>query len=100
MSLGNQILEINFYCKYGEVDIIYKDNDYLVFGEVKYRKTKNYGSPIEAVSYTKQKRITSTALFYLMKHNYPSNTKVRFDIISILGDDIHILKNAFEPTLN
>lgn len=91
---------MNFSCKYGEVDIIYKDGDCLVFGEVKYRKNMSYGNPIEAVSNSKQKKITSTSLFYLMKKRYPSNTQVRYDIISILGNEINIIKNAFEPIIN
>lgn len=93
---GYKILELNFNCKFGEIDIIAKDGNYLVFCEVKYRKTVEAGLPIEAVSFYKQKRIISSALFYMSSHHLPDNTEVRFDVISILGSEISLIKNAFE----
>lgn len=93
---GYKILELNYNCKFGEIDIIAKDGNYLVFCEVKYRKTKEAGLPEEAVTSYKQKRIVSSALFYMRFHHLPDNTEVRFDVVSILGSELSVIKNAFE----
>ena len=92
---GYKILEMNYHCKVGEIDIIAKDKEYLVFVEVKYRKNAKAGMPQEAVHFQKQKKISKTAAYYLMTHGYRDNVSVRFDVVSILGDKIEVLKNAF-----
>ncbi|SEP89694.1 putative endonuclease [Lachnospiraceae bacterium RM5] len=93
ISLGYEIIEYNFKCKSGEIDIIARDGNYLVFVEVKYRKSENYGMPIEAVDFRKQNKIRGVANYYLLKTGY--NKAVRFDIIGILGEKITHIKNAF-----
>lgn len=93
---GFEIIELNYSCRYGEVDIIAKDGNYLVFCEVKYRKSRSAGLPMEAVSYEKQKKIIGTAYFYIINHNLPENTEVRFDVVSILAGEITLIKNAFQ----
>ncbi|MCR4934460.1 MAG: YraN family protein [Lachnospiraceae bacterium] len=90
-----KILQRNFYSSHGEIDIIGKDKDYLVFFEVKYRKTNVYGNPLEAVNYKKQRNIVNAARFFLYKYKYPENTFVRFDCIGITANDIRWVKNAF-----
>ncbi len=94
---GFKILEINYYTPKGEVDIIYRDREYYVFGEVKYRKDSTMGHPIEAVDFRKQRHIVYAALYYLKSKGLGDNVNIRFDIISILGNDICLYKNAFEP---
>lgn len=93
---GYIIVCTNFYCRRGEIDIIAKDGEYLVFVEVKYRKSLKYGYPQEAVSVNKQKRIIMSAVYYCMKNNIPADTPVRFDVVAVLDKDITLLKNAFE----
>lgn len=92
---GYHILEMNYHCKVGEVDIIAKEGEYLVFVEVKYRKDTSKGYPSEAVNWKKQKKISQTAAFYLMSHHYSETTCVRFDVVAILGNQAKIIKNAF-----
>ena len=92
---GFEILEYNVYSRAGEIDIVAKDGEYLVFVEVKYRKDTMYGNPLEAVSITKQRTISKCALSYLKKHKL-MNMPIRFDVIGICGDDITLIKNAFE----
>ena len=65
---GYQILGRNYRCRQGEVDIIAKDGPYLVFIEVKYRKSGRCGDPAEAVGGTKQKRLYQAARHYLCRH--------------------------------
>lgn len=92
---GYEILEYNFRCKSGEVDLIAKDGEYLVFCEVKYRKDDRKGEPLEAVTLEKQKRISKVAGYYIARtHNI--NMPCRFDVIGILGNEIQVVKNAFE----
>ena len=93
---GYTILERNFRNKIGEIDIIAKDGEYLVFVEVKYRRLSDSGHPTEAVNFSKQRRITKTALYYCAHNNKGEYTPMRFDVISILGDEIMLYQNAFE----
>lgn len=96
---GYEILERNYRCRFGEIDIIArskeKDLDVLVFAEVKYRSSSRFGSPFEAVDYKKQQRIIQTANYYMKEKNADADTKVRYDVIGILGSDIRLIKNAF-----
>ncbi|MCI6499660.1 YraN family protein [Lachnospiraceae bacterium HCP1S3_C3] len=92
---GYDIIECNFRCRYGEIDIIAKDEKTLVFAEVKYRSSLRYGMPYEAVNRGKQRKIMLTAEYYRMKNNVSANTNCRFDVISILGNEIEHIKNAF-----
>ena len=94
---GFVIVEQNFFCRNGEIDIIAKDGTYLVFIEVKYRRDHTCGSPLEAVNAKKQKRICRTAFYYCSIHGYGDWTPCRFDVIAVEGDGtiVHI-KNAFE----
>ena len=92
---GYVILEFNFRCRFGEIDIIAKDRCDLVFIEVKYRSNLNYGSPYEAVDYKKQHTIKKMAKYYMSEHNLKENTYIRFDVVGIIGENISVIKNAF-----
>ena len=96
MRRGYIIYETNFRCKFGEIDIVAKDGEYLVFVEVKYRKNADAGDPTEAVDYRKKKKICFTAKYYMMKHKISEYTPIRFDVVSILGDKFSLYKNAFD----
>lgn len=96
ISKGVKIIDRNFYAKGGEIDVIFKDEDYLVFGEVKLRINTHYGDPLDAVNYKKIRRMFQTAQYYLYINKYPEDTKVRFDAIGILDGRINWIKNAFE----
>lgn len=93
-DIGYTILETNYRCRSGEIDIIAQDQEYIVFIEVKYRKTKNYGYPRESVNFYKQKHILSVAKYYLFRHKL-INKNCRFDVVEILGGQITHIKNAF-----
>ncbi len=92
---GYTILEMNFRCRQGEVDIIAKNEEYLVFVEVKYRSGSANGFPEEAVDKKKQKRICRAAGYYMYIHNLNEYTPVRFDVAGVLGDHITYTENAF-----
>ena len=92
---GYEIILQNFFSKNGEIDIIAKDTDTLVFCEVKYRSNTRYGLPDEAVDYRKQDKIRKTAAYYLYRNNFPVETRVRFDVIAVLGEKITHIEDAF-----
>ena len=89
-----KILEKIFKCKIGEIDLIAKTNDIIVFVEVKTRSSDMFGHPREAVNYYKQKKIRSVALNYL-KYKNLLNFSCRFDVIEILDGNITHLENCF-----
>lgn len=91
---GYEIIESNYRCPVGEIDLIAKDGTYLVFIEVKYRRNLGAGSPLEAVDRKKQQTIRRVAQWYLTeRHLY--DIPVRFDVTGILGEEITVIKDAF-----
>lgn len=94
---GYGILERNYRCPYGEIDIIAKDGSYLVFVEVKYRGSAAWGIPEEAVDGRKQRRISRAALSYYGHHGYEQGIPCRFDVIGVDGRGmISHIENAFD----
>lgn len=93
-QLGYTILCQNFYSRFGEIDIIARDHEYIVFIEVKYRKTKRYGYPREAVTYYKKQHLIKAAEYFLFKY-MGGETACRFDVIEILNDKLTHLKAVF-----
>ena len=91
---GYQILEYNYRCRLGEIDMIAADGEYLVFCEVKYRQDRKKGSPLEAVDLRKQKKIYQCAAYYLVEHGM-EDVPCRFDVIGIEGSKITHIRNAF-----
>ena len=95
-SKGYMILQMNYRTRYSEIDVIAEDGDYLVFIEVKYRKTASAGYPVEAVDARKISRIRNAALYYLRDNHYIiDSTNIRFDVVGILGNEIKHIINAF-----
>jgi len=99
---GYTIVERNWRCKAGEIDIVALDGEALVLVEVKTRRTISKGTPEEAVSPTKQKRISRCASAYIQKAGLDS-CEVRFDVIAIrpIAEDRALLRHhraAFIPS--
>ncbi len=96
---GYRIVEANYRCPIGEIDIVARDKNELVFVEVKARKTDALGYPEQAVGVQKQKKISQLAQWYLREKNQ-INTRARFDVVAILmlpsGNDIRLIQNAFD----
>jgi putative endonuclease len=95
---GYKIIKRNYRTKFGEIDIIAKDGDTIVFVEVKARKSRAY-SPKEAVTTNKKRKISMVALYYL-KSTRQINLRARFDVVAIGSGNnsgaVEIIKNAFE----
>ncbi len=109
-TLAAQYLQKNRYrlvaagyrCKYGEIDLIVSNRKYLVFVEVKLRKSNNFAQAMEYVDYYKQQKLRTTASLYLSQ--FPTELQPRFDVIEIYAPDgmdtkhpeIHHLEDAFQ----
>ena len=93
---GYKILEYNYRCRAGEIDIVARDGEYLVFCEVKYRKDDKKGTPLEAVTLQKQRTISRCAMFYIMERGVDGKA-CRFDVAGITGSEkkIELIRNAF-----
>lgn len=91
----------NYRCRFGELDIVAVGRKYLIFVEVKLRKDSRFGSACEAVTPAKQRRLRTTAEFYLLSH--PTGLQPRFDVAEVYAPqgihtehpDIYYIENAF-----
>ncbi len=97
---GFRILARNVHCRYGELDIVAEDESYLVFAEVKTRSGVRFGTPAQAVTVQKQRKLTIAAQQWLLMHE--TQRQPRFDVIEVyvshsvqLRKIVH-LPNAFE----
>lgn len=98
---GFKIVERNFFCRSGEIDIIAEKKGELHFIEVKTRRTLGYGDPLEAITPWKQKRLFSAAHYYLHLHPWRQKFPRCFSVMSLYdpGNDqvqIEFIPNAFE----
>ena len=78
---GLKIVDKNFNCRHGEIDIIMLDKNMLVFVEVRYRKNNNFGGGLESITTTKQQKLRKTAELYLQINQHYKNA--RFDVVSM-----------------
>jgi putative endonuclease len=82
---GLRFIEHQYRSKVGEIDLIMQDQQTLVFVEVRYRETDEFGSPEETITRAKQRHLIRTAQFYLQTHEYMTHLFSRLDVIAILG---------------
>ncbi|MGA2368491.1 MAG: YraN family protein [Dehalococcoidia bacterium] len=97
---GYRIIEQNYRCLYGEIDIIARHKDSLVFIEVRSKTGASFGSPEESITGSKKQRLVSTALDYLNAHGNPDENW-RFDFVAVRFEagpgnhaDVEILQNV------
>ena len=93
---GMTCVEKNYQHNKGEIDLIMRDADCLVFVEVKKRECAEHGASIEMLSQHKQSLLRKTALYYLQQHDMLDNTPCRFDVVGIDGEQITWIANAIE----
>ena len=99
---GYRTIERNFFCRFGEIDLIVSDRTYLVFVEVKTRKSSEFAEAREFVGAGKQRRVRAAASMWLSSHE--TELQPRFDVIEIYGTEdmpyrklqIRQIENAFE----
>lgn len=97
---GYVILERNFSCPFGEIDIIAKDKEAVAFIEVRTRQSDEYGLPVESIRRAKEKKLIRTAWFYIKGRNL-EDSLFRFDVVSVLignrrrRPEVGLIKDAF-----
>ncbi len=91
---GYKIIEKNYRSKFGEIDIVAEEKDYLVFVEVKRRSSGSFGGPFAAIDKKKKEHMIRSAQWYL-KDRRCTGRKARFDIVGIDGDELKIIQHAF-----
>lgn len=97
-----KLLATGYRCRFGEIDLVVSNRKYLVFVEVKLRKSDKFAQALEFVDHKKQARLRTTAEIYLSQN--PTDLQPRFDVIEIYAPDgintirpeIHHLEDAFE----
>ncbi len=95
---GLEFIQKNYRIKNGEIDLIMRDQDVLVFIEVKSRTQPSHGHAIEMLSMTKQNRIIRAARYYLQSNRLTEKARCRFDVVGVSGkkQELMWIKNAFE----
>lgn len=93
---GLTLLAKNFRCRLGEIDLIMREQETLVFIEVRYRRGKAYGSGAESVTFSKRKKLWLTAQYYLLQQRLADRVPCRFDVIAISNhSQIEWIRDAF-----
>lgn len=97
---GLRTLERNYQARFGEIDLVMRDGNTLVFTEVRYRRDYGHGSGAESITLTKQRRVISAARRFLQCHPAESTRPCRFDVISIGSEEgrtlLNWIRNAFD----
>lgn len=91
---GYKILEKNYSTKFGEADIIAKKDNNIVFVEVKTRTSLRFGTPSQAVGYSKQSKYKNIALFYMQRNNLDDYV-LSFAVSEVLNGEINFINEAF-----
>lgn len=99
---GLHLVTRNFRCRAGEIDLVMRDGEALVFVEVRYRRTSRFVTPPETVDSFKQRKLLRAAAFFLARHRQCRDLTMRFDVVSLVGplpDGIALqwLRDAFRP---
>ncbi len=96
---GLRLLERNFQCYVGEIDLIMRDKVQVIFVEVRYRAHEMYGNALESITPAKIQKLTKTALWYLQRKKWLYTVSSRFDVVALDGSaitpKISWIKNAW-----
>jgi putative endonuclease len=97
---GFKVIERNYHCSAGEIDLIAREKNTLVFVEIKTRSSSEFGLPQEAVDRFKQRKMIEAARTYLAERHMTEDIPARFDVVAIhlmpAGPQIELIKDAFQ----
>ncbi|TCS41730.1 YraN family protein [Reinekea marinisedimentorum] len=97
---GLKVIQQNFHSRFGEIDLICRDGNELIFVEVRYRSSAGFGGAAASVTTAKQKKITKAAQYFILTNPALSSLFMRFDVIAIdAGNSIEWIKGAFQAAL-
>jgi putative endonuclease len=89
---GLALVDRNFRCKAGEIDLIMRHGETLVFVEVRKRADTRHGGAAASITVAKQRKLLRTAQFYLLRYRMPP--ACRFDVVAIDGQELNWIRNA------
>lgn len=98
---GLTLVERNYQCRLGEIDLVMRDREQLVFVEVRFRRRREYGMPVETVSRSKRNKLILCARHYLHRRGQTNSISCRFDVLGIDGSadtgrrNFHWVRDAF-----
>lgn len=92
---GYEVVERNWRCREGEIDLVVRSGSALVFCEVKTRSSDRFGTALEAVTVSKQLRLRKLGARWLSEHRGSGQLTVRFDVASVMAGEILVIENAF-----
>ncbi len=94
------LIEKNYYCRQGEIDLIMTDDLDLVFIEVRHRNKADFMQTIESIDYKKQQKIITTSQYFLLNNQHIKDYNVRYDVVIVNQNlnqpEINWIKNAFQ----
>ena len=97
---GLELIDRNYTCRHGEIDLIMRDGEVIVFLEVRYRRSSRFVSATDSVGAAKRTRLITTASLFLQAHHEFARRACRFDVVAISGDvdkpDIEWHRDAFQ----
>lgn len=82
---GLKLVERNYRAPFGEIDLIMEQQEVVVFVEVRYRRSEDYGGPAETIDPRKQAKLRATAAHYLQRHRQAAQRPCRFDVVAVSG---------------
>jgi putative endonuclease len=86
LNAGMRLLARNYRCKMGELDLVMRHADTVVFVEVRYRRTSRWGDAVESIDWRKQRRVIAAAQHYLLTHPHLADNPCRFDVVTAHGN--------------
>lgn len=95
---GLKLLDRNYQCRLGELDLVMRDGDSVAFVEVRFRRRSDFGSGVESVGMSKRRRLIAAAQHYLQRHPELAELPCRFDVVAIgpgSSPQIEWIRNAF-----
>ncbi len=92
---GYEVVARNWRCSAGEVDLILRPGDVVVFCEVKARASSEFGGPEAAVNWTKQRRLRRLAAMWLAEMRPANSVTIRFDVAAVVGARLTVIESAF-----
>ena len=97
---GYKVIERNYRCQWGEIDLVARDKETLIFVEIKSRSSPGFGLPQDAVDRFKQEKLIQVAKAYMAEHRLPETIPARFDVVAVRltpsGPEMELIKDAFQ----
>lgn len=93
---GLRVVQVNFLCRHGEIDLVMRDGDTVVFVEVRYRRGGAFGGAAASVTAAKRRRLISAAHIWMAGRPRDARRPCRFDVIAFEGERAEWIRNAFD----